>query len=228
MNVHSPSPAPSTLRPGIRTFKPRRSRITRREQQALSEPGDILVPSDALALSWAEPTPVIMDIGFGSGESTLAMARAKPGALILAVDIHTPGVGRLVADVRDGGLSNVRVMEADALVVLEESIPPDHLTGVCTYFPDPWPKARHHKRRIVQPAVLDLIHSRLVAGGWWRLATDWHPYVEAMLDSFAAHPGFRGGVTERPEDRPVTHYERRAVREGRPIVDLEFTKVISE
>lgn len=220
-----PLPPASTVLPrGVRTFKPRRSRITRREAAALANPGEVLLPSSGgtLRLPWGE-SPIVLEIGFGAGEATQAMAEADPGTTILAVDVHTPGVGRLIADVREQGITNVRVMEADALAVLEYGIPPLSLTGVRTFFPDPWPKARHHKRRLIQGSVIDLVHSRLTPGGSWHIATDWHDYVEWMLAVFDAHAGFRGGIIERPRSRPITHYERRAIAESRDVVDLVFT-----
>jgi tRNA (guanine-N7-)-methyltransferase len=218
-------PASQVMPRGVRTFKPRRSRITRRELAALDEPGDILIPDRAgmLPLPWGV-VPIVLEIGFGAGEATLAMAEAEPDVTILAIDVHTPGVGRLTADAHEKGMTNVHVMEADALTVLEGSIPATSLAGVRTFFPDPWPKARHHKRRLIQGPVIDLVHSRLSPGGFWHIATDWQDYAEWILENFAAHSGFRGGVIERPSSRPLTHYERRAVREGRPVVDLLFTR----
>jgi len=220
-----PVPPASTVLPrGVRTFKPRRSRITRREAAALKDPRDVLLTASTsmLPLPWGE-SPIVLEIGFGAGEATRTMAMADPGTTILAVDVHTPGVGRLIADVREQGITNVRVMEADALAVLEYGIPPLSLTGVRTFFPDPWPKARHHKRRLIQGSVIDLVHSRLIPGGSWHIATDWHDYVEWIVEAFDAHPGFRGGAIERPMSRPTTHYERRAIAEGRDVVDLFFT-----
>lgn len=219
-----------SLGPGIRTYKPRRSRITRREKSALAAHGGLLLTmdDDTLTPPWPNGGPLVLDIGFGSGESTMAMARRAPDTSFLAIDVHTPGVGRLIADIQDADVRNVRVLEADALVVLERAIPGDRLAGICTYFPDPWPKARHHKRRLVQPAVLALVHSRLAAGAFWRIATDWPDYVDSILETFAAHSGFTGGIIDRPDERPVTHYEQRALREGREIVDLDFTKVSVE
>ncbi|MDI1289906.1 MAG: HAD-IIIC family phosphatase, partial [bacterium] len=113
--------------------------------------------------------------------------------------------------------------EADALAVLEFMISPAALTGVRSFFPDPWPKARHHKRRLVQREVLALVGSRLERGGFWYLATDWQEYADAMVACFDADPRWYGGVIDRPEDRPITHYERRALREGREITDVRYT-----
>ncbi len=219
-------PRSTTLRPGIRTFKPRRSRITPRAEQALARRTDLLIPfQDSLldlARVWGEGTDVILEIGCGDGRATVTMAGQQPDVGIWAVDVHTPGLGTLLADLDAGAITNVRVTEADALAVLERMVTPHSLAGVRSYFPDPWPKARHHKRRLVQPGVLALVRSRLQPGAAWHLATDWQEYADAILAEFAADPGWIGGLIERPADRPITHYEQRALREGRTAVDLQF------
>lgn len=219
-------PRSSALRPGIRTFKPRRSRITRRAEEALVERSDLLIPfADApidLAAHWGAGTEVVMEIGCGDGRATVGMARTEPTIGIWALDVHTPGIGTLLADLTTEGLGNVRVTEGDALAVLEHMIPEHSLAGVRSFFPDPWPKARHHKRRLVQPGILDLVRSRLVPGGFWHLATDWQEYADAMLECFGADDNWTGGVIDRPVTRPVTHYESRALREGRSSTDLVF------
>lgn len=218
----------TVLRPGIRTYKPRRTRMTEREVAALAEQSAFLVPVGVgtldLAAIWGAQTPVVVEIGFGSGSATSTMAAAAPDVGILAIDVHTPGVGDLLSMVGSKGLTNVRVMEADALAVLEFMIPVRSLAGLRSYFPDPWPKARHHKRRLVQPEVLALVASRLAAGGYWHLATDWPAYAEVMQAHFAADPEWHGGVIDRPAGRPVTHYERRALRDGRVITDLWYER----
>jgi len=213
------------LGPGIRTYKPRRSRITQRQLLALSEVRWRLEPGDQeidLASVWGADVPVILEIGFGTGAATAQMAAAEPRSGILALDIHTPGVGNLLDLIAGTGITNVRVMEADALTVLKRMIPVGALAGVRSYFPDPWPKARHHKRRIIQRPVLELVASRMRPGGCWHVATDWDAYVVAIEETFAAQPGWTGGRIERPAWRPVTHYEERALREGRAITDLMF------
>jgi tRNA (guanine-N7-)-methyltransferase len=214
------------LRPGIRTYKPRRSRITVRAEQALHDQRHLRVeagddPLDFAAI-FGSGVPVVVEIGFGDGVATAAMAAEDPDTGILAIDVHTPGVGELLWRLGAAGLGNVRVMEADAIGVLDRQVPGHTLTGVRSYFPDPWPKARHHKRRLVQPAILDLVRSRLVPGGTWHLATDWAEYVAAIEETFAADPCWTGGPIPRPDDRPVTRYERRAQREGRTSVDLLY------
>ena len=214
------------LRPGVRTFKPRRSRITPRAQRALLEQRQFLLPTGAHldpAAIWGDGTPVVLEIGFGDGAATAEMAAADPGLGILAVAVHTPGVGDLLARIDERGLTQVRVIEGDALPVLADQLPAASLAGLRSFFPDPWPKARHHKRRLVQPAVLDLVRSRLAPGGWWHVATDWPEYADAIAAAFAADPYWSGGVVARPHSRPVTRFERRALRDGRPITDLIHT-----
>ena len=219
-------PRSGALRPGIRTFKPRRSRITRRAEAALAERADLVIPwSDApLAFRdhWGASVPVVLEIGCGDGRATLGMAQEDPGIGVWAVDVHTPGLGTLLADITDADITNVRVSEGDALAMLETMVAPHSLAGVRSFFPDPWPKARHHKRRLVQPAILDLVRSRLQGGGFWHLATDWQEYADAMAECFDADPHWSGGIVGRPADRPVTHYESRALREGRTITDLIY------
>lgn len=222
-------PRSGALRPGIRTFKPRRSRITRRAEAALAARADLVIPwSDApLAFRdhWGEGIPVVLEIGCGDGRATLGMAQADPGFGVWAVDVHTPGLGTLLADVTDAGIANVRVSEGDALAILETMVPPHSLAGVRSFFPDPWPKARHHKRRLVQPTILDLVRSRLQIGGFWHLATDWQEYADAMAECFDSDAHWSGGIVDRPAYRPVTHYESRALREGRTVTDLVYRTV---
>jgi tRNA (guanine-N7-)-methyltransferase len=200
--------------------------MTERQTKALAENTHLMLPvaADRLAPEeiWGIGVPVALEIGFGDGAATAEMAAADPGTGVLAIDVHTPGVGELLARVAEAGLSNVRVMEADALGVLSRSIPPTSLHAVRSYFPDPWPKARHHKRRLVQHEVLDLVRTRLVPGGTWHLATDWDEYADWMQARFDADPLWSGGPIPSPEWRPETRYERRARRDGRTITDLVF------
>lgn len=213
------------LRPGIRTFKPRRSRITPRQQRALDQARtspEVLLDVDTLDRVWSIDAPVVMDIGFGSAEPVVQLAQEFPDQTILAVDVHTPGVGDLVDRVATDRLSRVFVVEADALELLPQL--PGRLAGVRSYFPDPWPKARHHKRRLVQPAVLDALAAVVSPGGFWHLATDWAEYAGAMIETFDTNPNWSGGAIERPTWRPTTHFERRAIREGRTIADMWFTR----
>lgn len=212
----------------IRTYKPRRGRVTPRQARALEQSDGLLLPvADApvdLVALFAD-RPVILEIGFGTGRATAQMAADDPGTGILAVDVHTPGVGDLLHRIREGELHNVRVIEGDALTVLQSMVTTGSLAGVRTYFPDPWPKARHHKRRIVTPANASLIADRVRVGGTWDLATDWPPYAEAMIEALQTHPHWSGGVVPRPSWRPITRYEQTALDQGRFIIDLQFTRV---
>lgn len=212
----------------IRTYKPRRGRVTPRQAAALDLDDGMHLPVDGRELDLPtifEGRPVVLEIGFGTGSGTAAMAQAEPGTGILAIDVHTPGIGDLLHRIRAEHLANVRVIEGDALEVLRVMIPEGALAGVRTYFPDPWPKARHHKRRIVTPEHATLIGSRCAVGATWDLATDWAPYAEWMIEVLDAHPMWRGGVVERPDSRPVTRYEATALRQGRSIIDLHYARI---
>ena len=223
---------PATERPvedsaGIRTYKPRRGRVTPRQAAALAVPDGLLLaePTQPLDLASAfAGRPVVYEIGFGTGAATVELAQADPDTGILAIDVHTPGIGDLLWRIRQAGLANVRVIEADALRVLRTSIGPSALAGVRTYFPDPWPKARHHKRRLVNAENARLIADRTASGGAWHLATDWLAYAEQAIAVLDAEPAWTGGVIERPSWRPVTRYERLALDQGREIIDLWYTK----
>ena len=202
--------------------------MTQRQEAGILDGRDYFIeqPTGPLNLDSALPgyDDIVMDIGFGTGEATAQMALDEPRMAILAVDVHTPGIGDLLHRCAHTPLPNVRVMSADALEVLT-SLPEDSLAGVRTYFPDPWPKARHHKRRLVQQPVLDLMASRVRAAGFWHLATDWAEYADAMQVEFDAHPMWAGGVITRPDWRPKTRYERNGLSQGREPIDLMYTRV---
>lgn len=213
----------------IRTFKPRRGRVTQKQNAALTNlNGPIITVSDRildLDEVWPGIDDVVIEIGFGTGTATVAMAMADRATGVLAIDVHTPGVGELLHRIDEEGLTHVRVVEGDAIVVLKQMIPAGSLAGVRTYFPDPWPKARHHKRRIVQPEYAELIATLVRPGGFWHLATDIIDYAEQMIEVLDASPEWTGGVIERPEWRPVTKYESIALEAGRLITDLLYTRV---
>jgi tRNA (guanine-N7-)-methyltransferase len=165
-----------------------------------------------------------MEIGFGTGAATAVMAGQQPDHGLLAIDVHTPGIGDLLHRIRAAGLTNVRVMEADALEVLRVMIPERSLVGVRTYFPDPWPKARHHKRRIVTTEHATLIGSRSAPLATWDLATDWAPYADQMIEVLGGHPMWEGGPVERPAERPITRFEQTAIDQSRAITDLRYVR----
>ena len=163
--------------------------------------------------------PVVLEIGCGDGEATAALAAADPRRDVLAVDVHTPGLGALLRRAEAAGLTNVRVADGDALVVLRDMLAPASLDEVRVLFPDPWPKPRHHKRRLVTPAFADLVASRLAPGGRLHVATDWAHYARQVLDVVASAGDLDGGAVPRPS-RPATRFERRALLAGRPVVDV--------
>lgn len=193
----------------------------------MDNPRDLTISYHDSLLTWPGPTTALyLDIGFGNGVSTLHFAKTERQAAFLAIDVHTPGVGDLLSELHTQEVTNVRVMETDALAVLENMIAPNSLAGVYTLFPDPWQKARHHKRRIVQQSILDLMHSRIAPGGFWHIATDWAHYAQAIDDLFAQPENrtmWNGGKVVRP-DRALTRYEARALDEGRIVSDFRFAK----
>ena len=209
----------------IRTYKPRRGRLTPRQRAAIDVDDGLLLTTGEVADAIARWNgPAVLEIGFGTGSATAVMAAADPATLIVAVDVHTPGVGGLLHRVRELGLANVRVVEGDATALLRGDIAPGSLAGVRSYFPDPWPKARHHKRRLVTPEHARLIAGAVRPGGWWELATDWQAYAEAMAEAMEASGAWTGGVVDRPVARPVTRYEEFALADGRTVTDLRFVR----
>ncbi|WP_255955306.1 tRNA (guanosine(46)-N7)-methyltransferase TrmB [Streptomyces odontomachi] len=234
----APDPAGARFERRIRSFQPRRSRITAGQEAALRRlwpawgfdvDGQRVLDLDALF----DGRPVVLEIGFGMGEATAEMAAEDPDTGVLAVDVHTPGQGNLLALAERGGLTNVRVANGDAIILLREMLPPAALAGLRVYFPDPWPKKRHHKRRLIQPDFVTLAASRLTPGALLHCATDWEPYAEQMLDVLTAHPGFEntqvdGGFAPRPGFRPRTRFEAQGIDKGHVVRDLLFRRTTSE
>ncbi len=222
-----------TTRP-VRTFHPRRGRMGARHAEALAAlwprfglavRDDDRTPVDPVAL-FGRAAPVVLEIGFGMGDATAAMAAADPDRDYLAVEVHTPGVAALLALVGEHGLTNVRVAHGDALTLVAR-LAPGSLDAVHVFFPDPWPKARHHKRRLVQPEHVAALARRLRPGGVLHCATDWPHYAAAMAETLDAEPLLRrraGVEGVRPAHRPVTKFERRAVAAGRPVTDLIYQR----
>ncbi len=169
----------------------------------------------------------MLEIGFGTGEATAVMAAAEPDVGVLGVEVHTPGIGRLLQLAEQRGLANVRVARGDAVELVRDMLPTASLAGARIFFPDPWPKARHHKRRLVSPWFMDLLASRLVVGAVLHLATDWPDYATSMrevLDAGSSSTGLVGGVVPRPGWRPLTRYEQRGLTSGHEVVDLRYAK----
>jgi tRNA (guanine-N7-)-methyltransferase len=179
------------------------------------------------AALFGRTAPVVLEIGFGMGDATAQMAAADPGRDYLAIEVHTPGVANLLALVGERGLGNVRVARGDALTLVAR-LAPASLDAVHAFFPDPWPKARHHKRRLVQPGHVAALARRLRPGGVLHCATDWPHYAEAMREALDAEPLLRNtcaGYAPRPAHRPVTTFERRGITAGRPIADLVYRRI---
>jgi len=219
----------------IRSFVTRAGRITAAQQRALAE----LAPKYAvgveaqgpldLARLFARAAPCTLEIGFGNGENLVALAHAHPERNYLGVEVHRPGVGRLLLAVEERQLANVRVICQDAVEVLERRIAAGSLAEILILFPDPWPKKRHHKRRLVQAPFVALLERALAPGGVLRLATDWQPYALEMLAALGAAPGLAnlaagGGFVPRPAERMPTRFERRGVRLGHEVWDLAFSR----
>ena len=171
--------------------------------------------------------PVILEIGFGMGETTAEIARAHPRVDFLGIEMHLPGVGALLARLDDLQLSNVRVIRHDAVEVVAEMIAPSSLAGVHVYFPDPWPKKRHHKRRLMRAPFVRALAERLAPGGYLHVATDWRHYADEMLATLRAEAlliNTAEGFASRPPWRPRTKFERRGIELGHPVFDLLFKR----
>jgi tRNA (guanine-N7-)-methyltransferase len=234
----APVPAALHAEQRIRSYHPRKGRMSDAQRAALSRLWkaygirvDGLGPVDLDGLFDSAGLPVVLEIGFGMGDATATMAAADPATGILAVDVHTPGHGNLLRRIESDGLANVRLAEGDAVVLLRDQLAPATLSGLRIYFPDPWPKVRHHKRRLVQPEFVALAVSRLRPGSVVHCATDWEPYAEQMLDVLSAspelenlHPAVGGGYAPRPDWRPVTKFERQGLDKGHVVQDLMFRR----
>lgn len=218
----------------IRSFVTRAGRITAAQERALEVlwPKFGVDPHGPLDLDalFGRRAPRTAEIGFGNGENLLALAAAHPQRDYLGIEVHRPGVGRVLLGLETQGLTNVRLICHDAVEVLERVLPAASLDEILVLFPDPWPKKRHHKRRLIQPAFVGLLAERLKPGGVVHLATDWSPYAEEMLGTLNAEPRLRnlapqGGFVARPAERAATRFERRGERLGHPVWDLAFARV---
>ena len=227
----------------LRTFHPRRAPLGPEREEALRvlwprfgfSVHDARSPMprradgtlDTAAL-FGRTAPLVLEIGSGMGETTAAMAAADPARDYLAVEAHLPGVAHLLGLLDRAGLTNVRIAHGDALDLVRTALPAGSLDAVHVFFPDPWPKARHHKRRLVQPSHVALLRSRLRVGGTLHCATDWVDYADAMLEALEADPGLENtvdGFAPRPPHRPVTKFEQRGLDLGHEVRDLVFRRV---
>ncbi|MEZ5539019.1 MAG: tRNA (guanosine(46)-N7)-methyltransferase TrmB [Pseudomonadales bacterium] len=228
---------PQFNRKDIRSYVIRSGRITPAQEKAIAEDWlafGLDLTRGAQALDNAFPNPAaacVLEIGFGMGDSLLEMAEKNPAQNFIGIEVHVPGVGRLMSEARKRNVQNLRLFCADALDVLHDCIADNSLARVQLYFPDPWHKSRHHKRRIVQPEFIALVTQKLKIGGTLHMATDWEPYAEVMLEVASAQPSLQniagvGQYSARPDYRPETKFERRGERLGHKVNDLLFQKVV--
>lgn len=216
--------------PRIRSYVLRAGRVGPGQARALAEIGpQFLLPYQPGELDldkvFGRIAPRILEIGFGMGEGLAEIAAAHPENDYLGVEVHTPGVGALLKQLGERGLTNVRVVQHDAFEVLTRMLAPASLNGIHIFFPDPWHKTRHHKRRLIQPPLVRLLTSRLLSGGYIHLATDWENYAEQMLAVLVAEPLLHNTVADyapRPDTRPLTKFEQRGIRLGHGVWDLVF------
>ena len=225
-------PADRAERRSIRSFVVRAGRMGPGQIRALAELGPrfvlpyVAAPFD-FAARFGRSAPQVLEIGFGMGDATAAIAQALPGTDFIGVEVHTPGVGALLKQIGERDLTNLRLIQHDAVDVLEQMVAPATLAGVHVFFPDPWHKLKHNKRRLIQPAFVKLLVSRLAPGGYLHCATDWQPYAEQMLEVLSAEPGLRNtaeGYAPKPDYRPLTKFENRGLKLGHGVWDLVFNR----
>jgi len=220
----------------IRSFVLRQGRVSDAQRRAI----DTLLPRFGIAFgphaldldnAFGRPSeknaPKILEIGFGMGETTAVIAAANPDKDYLGIEVHTPGVGALLKVIDAEGISNIRVIQHDAVEVLQYMLPPASLDGIHLFFPDPWPKKRHHKRRLVQAPLVSLLASRLKPGGYLHAATDWEEYAMQILEVFSAEPLLQNtasGFAPRPQSRPLTKFENRGLKLGHEVWDVLFRR----
>jgi len=219
-------------RPHIRSFVLRQGRVSNAQRRAV----ETLLPRFGIAYApalldlnaaFGRPAPKILEIGFGMGETTAQIALAHPQNDYLGIEVHTPGVGSLLRLIEAHALANVRIIQHDAVEVLSHMIAPESLSAIHVFFPDPWPKKRHHKRRLIQPPLVRLLSSRLLPGGYLHLATDWEDYALQMLEVLSAETQLVNsaqGFAARPAYRPLTKFETRGLKLGHRVWDLVFRR----
>jgi tRNA (guanine-N7-)-methyltransferase len=234
--VPDPDPAPPARLRRIRSFGAARARMTRAQQRAyLQDFPRFAVPYRAqpfdAAASFGRAAPLILEIGFGMGETTAAIAAANPQLDLLAVEVFAAGIGSLSRRLAELELPNVRIVHHDAVEVVRDMLAPGSAAGIHIFFPDPWPKARHHKRRLVNRSFIAVVAERLCAGGYVHCATDWQPYAEQMLQVLSGEPRLRNlheNVAPAPRnplcERPTTKFDARGQKLGHRVVDLVFER----
>jgi len=239
MSMSNEQPAPTIesiqdkpIHGHIRSFVMRRGHLSDAQRQAHERllPRFGVPPAEGpidFGALFGRRAPVVLEIGFGMGHTTAAIAAAHPATDFLGIEVYTPGVGSLLRHVEDDALTNVRIIQTDAVEVLKQRIAQASLAGVHIYFPDPWPKLRHHKRRLIQPPFIAHLATRISPGGYLHCATDWEPYAQQMLEVLSAEPllvNQADGFAPRPEWRPLTKFEQRGLRLGHGVFDLMFRR----
>lgn len=226
---------PEYRKKSIRSYVVRAGRMTEGQRKAFETSWPLYGlslddgPIDSQAI-FGRAAPLVVEIGFGMGDSLLEMVRAEPDKDFIGIEVHPPGVGRLINSAREEQLTNLRVYLADANDVLKECIQPASIHRLQLYFPDPWHKKKHNKRRIVQPEFVQLVREKLMANGLFHMATDWEHYAEQMLEVMEEAPGFKNSIgkqqyAKRPEYRPLTKFEKRGERLGHGVWDLLYSKI---
>lgn len=217
----------------IRSFVLRQGRISEAQQRAYEQhKARYILEYAPQVLDWdaafGRQAPKIFEIGFGMGGATAHIAAEHPENDYLGIEVHTPGVGALMRLLDTGNITNTRIIQHDAVEVLNHMIAPSSLDGIHIYFPDPWPKKRHHKRRLIQPPLVALLASRLKPGGYLHLATDWQEYAEWMLEVLRSEPQLKNTAEDyapKPDYRPETKFERRGINLGHGVWDLVFRRI---
>ncbi len=213
----------------IRTYKLRGARITPAQEGAIARLGERFVlkmgdePIDVRAV-FPHARRRVLEIGSGMGEATAQMAQADPDTAIIAVEVHKPGVGSLLWRIEKMGLQNVRIVHGDVKEILESKFLNESFDEIRIYFPDPWQKLRHHKRRLLQGEFIPLLATKLVFNGLLHIATDWQPYAEWIKAEFTKVPNFVGGVVRRPENRPLTRFEEQGLTKDHQVTDFFYYK----
>jgi tRNA (guanine-N7-)-methyltransferase len=223
---------PAAARRGVKSYVLRAGRMGTGQQRALDELAPhYVLPFDARPLDansvFGRSAPLVAEIGFGMGQATAAIAQSRPDTDFLGVEVHAPGVGALLQRIDELQLTNLRIVQHDAVEVLTSMIAPESLAALHIFFPDPWPKKRHWKRRLIQPPLVALAASRLAADGVLHCATDWQSYAEQMLEVMSAEPllvNTASGFAPRPDTRPETKFERRGTALGHGVWDLRFRR----
>jgi tRNA (guanine-N7-)-methyltransferase len=231
--MHSAATRPAGQAHAIRSYARRGSRLNVRQQSAWDSLADRYVVPPAtqstvgfqLTAAFDRTAPLAVEIGSGVGEALTRLAGDRPDWNVVGFEVWRPGIAECLQRLAGLAVPNVRLSTMDAVWSLEHSVAPRAIAELWTFFPDPWPKPRHHKRRLVNARFAELVASRLAADGVWRLATDWPDYAEQMQDVLDAEPLLTGGVTERYAERPLTRFERRGIAAARPITDLTYRLV---